>query len=127
MIRPKLQLLTQETVERVIAEAYELLQDPGVRIHSDEALDLLAGAGSVVDRDSRVASIPPDVVQQAVASVPASFYLHNSDGDPVVHYGDDDVQFDPGSAAIKILDPRPSPLTAFAMSSWRRCCRRLTR
>jgi len=116
MIRPKLQLLTQETVERVIAEAYDLLQDPGVRIHSDEALDLLAGAGSVVDRDSRVASIPPDLVQQAVASVPASFYLHNSDGDPVVHYGDDDVQFDPGSAAIKILDHGSSasrpPITA---------------
>jgi len=109
-------MLTQETVERVIAEAYDLLQDPGVRIHSDEALDLLAGAGSVVDRDSRVASIPPDLVQQAVASVPASFYLHNSDGDPVVHYGDDDVQFDPGSAAIKILDHGSSasrpPITA---------------
>ena len=116
MIRPKLQLLTQETVERIVAEAYELLQDPGVRIHSDEALDLLASAGSVVDRDSLVAHIPPDVVQQAVSSVPTSFHLHNSDGEPVVHYGDDDVQFDPGSAAIKILDHGSSasrpPVTA---------------
>ena len=104
MIRPQLELLTQETVERVIAEAYELLQDPGVRIHSDEALDLLANAGAAVNKGSRVARIPPDLVQRAVESAPSSFYLYNTAGQPVVHYGGDDVHFDPGSAAIKILD-----------------------
>ncbi|MDH7485260.1 MAG: trimethylamine methyltransferase family protein [Anaerolineae bacterium] len=119
MIRPKLELLTPETVDRIIAEARELLQDPGVRIHSDEALELLADAGAVVDRQSRVARIPPDLVQQAVESVPSSFHLYNTAGQPVVHYGDDDVHFDPGSAAIKILDhdsrqARP-PVTADAV------------
>jgi trimethylamine--corrinoid protein Co-methyltransferase len=36
--------------------------------------------------------------------VPRSFHLYNAAGEPVVHYGGDDVQFDPGSAAIEILD-----------------------
>jgi trimethylamine--corrinoid protein Co-methyltransferase len=116
MIRPKLQLLTQETVQRIIAEAYELLQDPGVRIHSDQALDLLAGAGASVDKASRVARIPSLLAQQAVESAPSSFWLHNSAGEPAVHYGDDDVHFDPGSAAIKIIDHDTSqarpPVTA---------------
>jgi len=104
MIRPKLELLTRQTVERIIGEAYELLQDPGVRIHSDEALDMLAGAGAAVDQAARVARIPADLVRSAVESAPHSFHLHNTAGKPVVHYGADDVHFDPGSAAIKILD-----------------------
>ena len=115
-LRPKLELLTQDAVERIVDEAYELLQDPGVRIHSDEALELLADAGATVDRESRVARIPPHLARQAVESAPSSFHLYNTAGEPVVHYGGDDVHFDPGSAAIKILDhgttrSRP-PLTA---------------
>ena len=58
MLRPKLELLDRETIERIVAEAYELLWDPGVRIHSDEALGLLAEAGATVDFEARVAQIP---------------------------------------------------------------------
>ncbi len=104
MSRPKLELLDQETVERILAEAHELLWDPGVRIHSDEALKLLADAGATVDFTSKVANIPARLVDEALETAPSSFYLHDSEGKPTVHYGDDDVQFDPGSAAIEILD-----------------------
>ena len=40
MIRPKLEFLSPETVGRALDEAYELLWDPGVRVHYDEALDI---------------------------------------------------------------------------------------
>ena len=104
MLRPKLELLNQETIERIVAEAYELLWDPGVRIHSNEALGLLAEAGATVDFEARVAQIPAELARQSVESAPSSFHLYDASGEPVVHYGDDDVQFDPGSAAIHILD-----------------------
>jgi trimethylamine--corrinoid protein Co-methyltransferase len=39
-----------------------------------------------------------------VEGAPSSFDLYAASGEPVVHDGDDDVQFDPGSAAIHILD-----------------------
>jgi len=104
MSRPKLELLDKETIERILAEAHELLWDPGVRIHSDEALKIVADAGATVDFTSRVANIPPELVDEALKTVPSSFHLHDFEGNPVVHYGDDDVQFDPGSAAIEILD-----------------------
>jgi len=104
MLRPKLELLEQEIIERIVAEAYELLWDPGVRIHSDDALGLLADAGVTVDFEARVAQIPAELARQAVESAPSSFHLYNASGEPVVHYGGDDVQFDPGSAAIHILD-----------------------
>lgn len=104
MIRPKLEFLSRDTVDRVIEEAYQLLWDPGVRVHWDEALHLLADAGATVDWTSRVAKIPRALVEKAVETAPSSFYLYDLDGKPRVHYGGDDVQYDPGSAAIEILD-----------------------
>ena len=104
MIRPKLEFLSPETVDRAIDEAYELLWDPGVRVHYDEALQLLADNGATVDMDTRVAKIPRDLAERCVATAPNSFYLHNFDGEPVVHYGGDNIHYDPGSAAIEIAD-----------------------
>jgi len=104
MIRPKLEFLSRETVDRALDEAYELLVNPGVRVHYDEALQLLADAGATVDMESRVAKIPRSLAEKAVDTAPSSFHLYNLDGEPVVHYGGDDVHFDPGSAAIEIAD-----------------------
>jgi len=115
-MRPHLQFLSLETIERVVAEAYDLLADPGVQVHSDRALHLLAEHGAEVDFEAQVARIPADLARRAVETAPSSFHLYDADGQPVVHYGDDDVHFDPGSAAIEILDHGAkrsrSPVTA---------------
>lgn len=103
-MRPKLSLLSAELVERMIAEALELLIDPGVRVHNEEALALLTDAGAEVNRDTQIARIPEAIALQAIESAPSEFYLYNLDGEVAVHYGGDSVQFDPGSAAITILD-----------------------
>jgi trimethylamine--corrinoid protein Co-methyltransferase len=104
MIRPKLEFLSSETVNRAIDEAYELLWNPGVRVHYDEGLSLLADAGATVDMESRVARIPRDLAEKCVATAPSEFYLYDFDGEPTVHYGGDDIHYDPGSAAIEIAD-----------------------
>jgi trimethylamine--corrinoid protein Co-methyltransferase len=103
-MRPHLQFLSRETIEHVVAEAYDLLSDPGVHMHSERALRLLAEHGAEVDLDAQVARIPADLARGAVETAPSSFYLYDAAGSAAVHYGGDDVQFDPGSAAIKILD-----------------------
>jgi trimethylamine--corrinoid protein Co-methyltransferase len=104
MIRPTIKLLSDTTIERVIAEAYALLRDPGVRVHSDEALSLLGDAGAEVDLATRVVRIPAGLVDRAVETAPSSFHLYSTEGEPVVHYGGDDVHFDPGSSTIYLLD-----------------------
>ncbi len=104
MTRPRLLLLDDNTVTWALDEAYQLLEDPGVRIHSARALDLLDGAGARIHRAERIVRIPPDLVQRCLATVPRSFYLHDRMGRPAVHYGDDDIHFDPGSTALEIVD-----------------------
>jgi trimethylamine--corrinoid protein Co-methyltransferase len=103
-MRPQFKILSDDLIEQIIAEGFELLMDPGVRVHNKEALELLADAGAEVDFDSQIAYIPRDIVERALETAPSDFDLYDLDGEPVVHYGGDSVQFDPGSAAITVLD-----------------------
>ena len=110
-MRPKLELLDRQLVDRILEEAFELLETFGTKVGAPEALDLLAAAGARVE-DGGV-GIPKALVQRALESVPREFFLHNRAGNPVVRYGGDSVHFDPGSSCLNILDaetqhPRPA-------------------
>lgn len=103
-MQPKLNLLDNELVQRVLDEAFELLLEPGIKVQSAEARALLAAAGAQIDEAREVVAIPESVVRQALATVPRQFYLYNRTGEPVVQYGGDVVHFDPGSSGVHVLD-----------------------
>jgi trimethylamine--corrinoid protein Co-methyltransferase len=105
-MRPKLKLLSDDLVDQIIDEAFAVLMHPGVRVLNKQALNLLAEAGARVDMETQVALIPESVVRHALETTPSEFYLHALDGEPVVHYGGDSVQFDPCSTANTILDSK---------------------
>ena len=103
-MRPKLKLLSDELVTQIIEEGFALLMNPGIQVKNDEALSLLVDAGAEVDMENKIAKIPEKIARQALDSSPSEFYLYDLDGNQVVHYGGDSVQFDPGSGGITILD-----------------------
>ena len=102
-MRPKLELLDREVVARILDEAFELLNSPGVKMGASVPRDLLAAAGATID--DGIARIPKALAQQALESVPHEFFLYDRAGQAVVRYGGDDVHFDPGSSCLNILDP----------------------
>jgi len=102
-MRPRIQLLTRELIGHILCEAFELLMSPGVRVGSAPVVDLLRSAG--VDVNDGVARIPEPLVRNCLASAPRDFYLYNRQGEKAVHYGGDDVHFDPGSCCVQMLDP----------------------
>jgi trimethylamine--corrinoid protein Co-methyltransferase len=102
-MRPKLQLLDAPLIERILGEAYALLMNPGVLVGAKEVVSLLDAAGIEV-RDG-VAHIPEALVLTCLASAPQEFWLYDRQGERAVHYGDDDVHFDPGSCCVQVLDP----------------------
>jgi trimethylamine--corrinoid protein Co-methyltransferase len=104
-MQPKLTLLNDELIAKILEEAYELLQCPGIKVQNPEARDLLAAAGAKLYPDNQVIGIPASLVHKALESVPREFYLYDYDGNPVVHYGGDSVHFDPGSSGITMLNP----------------------
>lgn len=104
-MQPKLTLLSDEIIARILGEAYELLLKPGIKVQNAEARELLAAAGAPIDPKTDVAQIPASLVHKALESVPRDFYLYDYDGNPTVHYGGDNVHFDPGSSGIAMLNP----------------------
>src|SRR5829696_9603776 len=104
-MQPKLTLLSDDLIAKVLEEAYELLRCPGIKVQNPEARDLLAAAGAILYPDNQVIGIPAALVHKALESVPREFYLYDYDGNPTVHYGGDSVHFDPGSSGIAMLNP----------------------
>jgi trimethylamine--corrinoid protein Co-methyltransferase len=104
-MQPKLELLSQELVDRVLDEAYQLMMNPGIKVQSVEARQLLAEAGAQVSADSDVVKIPQKVAEKALETVPHVFTVYDRLGNPSVTYGGDVVQFDPGSSGVHMFDP----------------------
>ena len=101
-MRPTLRLLDEPLISRIESEAFQLIVNPGVRV-APYVYELLASAGARVENG--VAHIPEQLARRALESVPHEFFLYDRSGQPAVHYGGDDVQYDPGSSCLNLLDP----------------------
>ena len=104
-MQPKLSLLTDDLIDRILGEAYQLLLKPGIKVQNEEARKLLAEAGAEINEETFVARLPEQIVKKALATVPRSFALYDYEGNPRIQYGGDAVHFDPGSSGVTILDP----------------------
>jgi|CXWL01.1.fsa_nt_gi trimethylamine--corrinoid protein Co-methyltransferase len=104
-MQPKLSLLNDELIARILDEAYQLMLKPGIKVQNEEARKLLAEAGAQVEEETMVVRIPEQIVKKALETVPRQFYLYDYEGNPKVQYGGDAVHFDPGSSGICVLIP----------------------
>ncbi len=104
-MQPKIELLTEELIGRIMDEAYQLMLNPGIKVQSAEARQLLAEGGALVTSDSDIVKIPQKVIEKALETVPHVFSLFDRNGFPTINYGGDSVHFDPGSSGVHILDP----------------------
>ncbi|MQY77186.1 MAG: hypothetical protein GH155_06100 [Spirochaeta sp.] len=104
-LRPELKLLGTETIKKVITEAKEVLEELGFYIENRQAIELLQQVGVRIDLEKKRAYLSPDLIDKALESVPSTIPLFNRAGHEVVELGGDNVCFDPGSAALNVLDP----------------------
>ena len=104
MLRPKLEILDSDLVNQIISEGIALLENPGIRVHNQDALNLLANAGAKVDFQAQIACISENMICEALKTVPPEFTLFDLNGNPAVHYFGDKIHFDPGSGGLTIID-----------------------
>jgi len=104
-MRPRLQVLEPPLISAIVDEAKRLLDDVGMEIRGAKLRERLLEHGLPVTADGRV-RFPPDVVDRAIASAPASFTLYDRDGTARADLGGDRVHFVPGSSGLKVLDHR---------------------
>jgi trimethylamine--corrinoid protein Co-methyltransferase len=103
-VRPKIELLSPGFVQTLIGEGLTVLEKQGVFVENEEALRLLEGAGMKVDRASRRVHITRKLAERCLASTPSTATLFDRDAQRAYEVGGDSVHFDPGSAAVKVLD-----------------------
>jgi trimethylamine--corrinoid protein Co-methyltransferase len=105
-MRPRLNVVQEEMIGRILAEAKRILSEIGVEVRGPEMRQRLLDHGLKQDPESGRVLFLPDVVEAAIVSTPRSFTLYNRNGDPHAELGGDNVHFVPGSSGLKVLDHR---------------------
>lgn len=102
ILRPKIELLTDEYKEKIFREAKEILQSQGIVIENEEAQVLFQNHG--IEHEEFRYFIPEDLVEKLRSYPPSEIKLYDREEKEVVKLSQDHVHFDPGSAAIFIQD-----------------------
>jgi trimethylamine--corrinoid protein Co-methyltransferase len=102
--------LSDELIEKIIAEARELLCKLGVEIHNPGVVSLLADYGAGVNGETCNVRLTESIIDKALATVPHSFRLYDVVGNETHNFTADNVYFTPGSAALNILDSKTGEL-----------------
>ena len=102
--RPKVELLSAEFIEKIVDEACLLLEKQGIFVENHEAMELLAAAGMKVDRSTQRVHLTRRLVEAGLATTPSLIKLYDRSGLKEYVIGGDEIHFDPGSAAVSILD-----------------------
>lgn len=112
-VRPRLQLLTPEQIERVHRDSLRLLATTGVRVDSSRARALFARAGCEA-HDGRV-RVPPELVEWALRRAPSTVQVYDRRGQPAFRLGEgqERTRFGIGVTALYYQDPRSDDIVPF--------------
>jgi trimethylamine--corrinoid protein Co-methyltransferase len=114
--RPVIEFLSRDLKIKIVSEARDVLEQVGVIVENPAAVDLLASSGAKVADDGKRVKIPGALVEKCCESVPPSITLYDGEGGAAMTLGGYAIHFDPGSAALHVIDRQTGrmrkPLTA---------------
>ncbi len=101
-MRPKIFMLDQLLLERIVSEAFDVLSHVGVLIENQDANVLLQEAGCRIHNHRTV--IPVALIDHALSTTPSRILIYNRSGQLAMDLSEDQIHFDPGSSALNVLD-----------------------
>ncbi|MCP4413293.1 MAG: hypothetical protein GY808_12095 [Gammaproteobacteria bacterium] len=105
-MRPNLQMLSNDLINKILDEAKRIMAETGMDIRGENLKQRLLEHGLKTDDSGKRILFPQETVDAAIASTPKSFTLYDRDGNAHAEIGGDNVHFVPGSSGLKILDHR---------------------
>jgi trimethylamine---corrinoid protein Co-methyltransferase len=99
-----LEVLTSEQVERILAAAFQILEEAGLEIRSAAARELYRRAGALVDEETQMVRLGREIVLAQLAHAPERFVLHARNSERDLHVGGNVVNFGPVNGAPNIRD-----------------------
>lgn len=100
-----LNILTDDELEEIHYGTLEVLNDTGVFVEDENALDLFEQKGALVDRDEKIVRIPPHMVEDAVRSAPPKVVLYGRDPKHDIVLEKTRVYFTNFSEGVMVNDP----------------------
>ena len=105
-MRPRLTVLDDDLITRILDEAKRVLAEVGMEIRGPGLRARLLDAGLPLDAKGERVLFPREVVERAISTAPRAFILYDRAGAPHADLGGDRVHFVPGSSGLKVLDHR---------------------
>ena len=133
-MQPKIELLTQDLIDRILDEAFQLMMKPGIKVQYAEARELLGSAGCEVDEANAGGTHPGISGENSPGNGPQPVLsCMTAKGIPRSRTAAMPSTLIPVRPACMSSIPkrwntnRPIPQTWRASSRWRKCCRNTTR
>lgn len=96
--------ISEAAIERIHDATLEVLKFTGIKVYSDEALEIYHGGGCTVDKASRTVFFPAHVVEDCIRSAPPSFVLAARDPEHDFVIGGKRVGFCNFSCGVQVVD-----------------------
>ena len=103
-VLPRLQLLDEKFIKKIIEEAYKVLENIGVYVENKQAANMLLENNVKYDKNSKRFYFDSAIINKCIESAPKEVKLYDRNGEDYLLIGGNNVCFDPGSAALDILD-----------------------
>ena len=96
--------MSEAAVDRIHEATLEVLKFTGIKVHSDDALDIYHGGGCTVDKPSRTVYFPAHVVEDCIRSAPSSIMLAARNPEHDFLMGGKRVGFCNFSCGVQVVD-----------------------
>ena len=99
-----LEVLNEEQLERILAAAYQILEEAGLEIRSVAAREIYRKGGALVDEATQMVRLGRELVEAQLLHAPERFVLHARNSARDLAVGDNVVNFGPVNGAPNIRD-----------------------
>jgi trimethylamine--corrinoid protein Co-methyltransferase len=103
----RLNSLSDNELDFIHQATLQVFQHTGLKVYSEEALEVFHGSGAVVERfkDYGIVKIPPYIVQDCIRQAPSTFGCYGRDREDDVILEPSLVSLSNAGACINVIDP----------------------
>ena len=123
-------IFTSEQVQTLHQATMDTLQNVGIKVESEEALEIFSGAGAKVDRSGKsgIVRLSPNIIENCIRSAPSRVTYHGRESKHDFVAEPDKVGFSTFGECIQVIDPitrKIRPSTKEDLGKITRVCDRL--
>lgn len=102
--KPIFEIISKENRIKILDQAYRLLENNGVKVCSEKALNIFAENGCTVTGNN--VKIPKSLILKSIESAPSMIEMYDRNGNHAMSIGGHNSYFGPGPTCPNYYDPR---------------------